>query len=306
MRNLRSALLVAAAAVALASCGSKDEEAGKKGQVVASVNGEELTIHQLNARLQGVQMPPGVDPKVVQRQALDTLIDEEVLVQKATEANMDRDPQVMQRLDQARRGVLAQSYLQREIGTIAPPAADAVRKFYNDNPGLFSDRRRYALAEIAARPTNAAAGKAYQDYFNGEGSSLAGLMARLKADKVQGAAGTSVRNAEDLPLQIVPVFAKMKVGDKAFYQTGPVLHFIEVRNIQDSPIDFERAKPRIDAFLRQQTQAKAIRDKVAALKKGAKIEYKSDFAAAATPATAAPATKAAEKAAVDRGVEGLR
>ena len=305
MLNLRNALLVATATAALAACGPTGG-GGKKGQVVASVNGEELTIHQLNARLQNVQVPPGVDPKLVQRQALDTLIDEELLVQKATEANLDRDPQVMQRLDQARRGVLAQSWLQRQIGTLKAPGEEDIRKFYNDNPGLFADRRRYALAEIAARPNSAAAGKAYQDYFNGKNASLAGLMDRLKADKVQGAAGTSIRSAEDLPLQIVPVFAKMKVGDKAFYQTGPVLHFIEVRNIQDSPVDFERAKPRIDAFLRQQAQAKAIRDRVAAVKAGAKIEYKSGYE---TPVAAAPApaqpTAGSDKAAVARGVEGL-
>ena len=306
MSRLRTALLVATAAASLAACGS-NEGGVKKGQVVASVNDEELTIHQLNARLQGVQMPPGVDPKVVQKQALDTLIDEELLVQRAKDANLDRDPQVMQRLDQARRGVLAQAFLQREIGTMKSPAATDIREFYDDNPGLFADRRRYALAEIAARPTTAAAAKTYQDYFNGRASSLAGLMERLKADKVQGAAGTSIRSAEDLPLQIVPVFAKMKVGDKAFYQTGPVLHFIEVRNIQDSPIDFERAKPRIDAFLRQQAQTKAIRDEIATVKKGAKIVYKSDFAAPATVATAAPAPrKDSDKATVDRGAEGLR
>ncbi len=305
MLNLRTALLLASATVTLAACGSA--EGGKKGQVVAAVNGKELTIHQLNARLQNVQVPPGVDPKAVQKQALDTLIDEEVLVQKAEAENLDRDPQIMQRLDQARRGVLAQSYLQRKIGNLKAPSPGDIRKFYDDNPGLFGERRRYALAEIAAQPATPAAGIAYRDYFNGKGSSLAGLMAKLKADKVQGAAGTSIRSAEDLPLQIVPVFAKMKVGDKAFYQTGPVLHFIEVRNIQDSPVDYERSRARIETFLKQQSQAKAIRDQIAEVKKGAKIEYKKGYEAPAA-APAAPPTPAAkdDKAAVARGVEGLR
>lgn len=309
MPKLRSLLLVATAGAALAGCDSSTE-GGKKGQVVASVNGEELTIHQLNARLQNVQLPPGVDAKAVQRQALDTLIDEEILVQKAKDANLDRDPQIMQRLDQARRSVLAQAYMQREVGTPKATSAADIRKFYDDNPGLFAQRRRYALVEVAAKPTSPAAAESYRTYFNGKDSTLEGLMARLKADKVQGAAGTSIRNAEDLPLQIVPVFAKMKVGDKAFYQTGPVEHFIQVRNIQDSPVAYEQAQPRIEAFIKQSAQAKAVQDKLAELKKGAKIVYKTGYEAPAAlaPPVVEPVTPtvAENKAAVQRGVQGLR
>ena len=309
MLKFRTALLLAAAAAGLTACGSK-EEGGKKGQVVATVNGEELTIHQLNARLQNLQLPPGVDPKAVQKQALDTLIDEEILVQKAKKANLDRDPQILQRLDQARRQVLAQAYMQREVGQPAAPSAAEIRKFYDDNPGLFSQRRRYALVEVAARPASSAAAESYRALWNAKDTTLDALMAKLKSDKVQGAAGTSVRSAEDLPLQIVPVFAKMKVGDKAFYQTGPIEHFIQVRNIQDSPIAFEQAQPRIEAFIKQSAQAKSVQDKLAELKKGAKIVYKSGYEApapapAAVPAPAEAPTVANDNSALQRGAKGL-
>lgn len=306
MRGSMRACSAAALLAALAACGSEGEADSKSGQVVAQVNDAEVTIHQLNARLQGVQLPPGADVKLVQKRALEGLIDEEVAYQAALKENVDRDPTVMQKLEMARRGIIAQSYLERQVSATTAPSLDAERRFFDENPGLFSQRRQYQLAEVVVRaPENEA--RPLQNYFNGSGATLDGLVQRLRQAGSQAAVSTATRNSEDLPLGLVPAFLKMNTGDKAFYRAGDRVHFIEVRGIQPAPVSFELARPRIEAFLRAQNQGKAAQEQIAALRKDARIEYKGGFAApkpVAEPAQPAPAQAKANDA-VARGVKGL-
>src|SRR5688572_21810808 len=75
-------------------------------QLVAKVNGTEISVHQL--RVGGA----GTNPASA-AQALEKVIDRELLVQKALAAKLDRDPQVQQSIENARRQLLAQAYLER-------------------------------------------------------------------------------------------------------------------------------------------------------------------------------------------------
>jgi len=67
--------LLIGTAVLLSSCGkgSSDKEGLAKGQVVATVNGEDVTIYELGTELQGLSLPPGEGRKKAEQVALDTL-----------------------------------------------------------------------------------------------------------------------------------------------------------------------------------------------------------------------------------------
>ncbi len=104
--------------------------ADRSGQVVAKVNGVEISL----ARGAGAS---GVQP------ALEKLIDRELLVQRALAAGLERDPEVAESLDAARRQVLAQAYLDRLSRLARKPSREEVRAFYAENPELFAERRIY-------------------------------------------------------------------------------------------------------------------------------------------------------------------
>ncbi|TMG79226.1 MAG: peptidyl-prolyl cis-trans isomerase, EpsD family, partial [Betaproteobacteria bacterium] len=70
-------------------------------QLVARVNGVEISARALHAGGPGVA------------QAVDKVIDRELLVQKALASGLERDPQVAADIDNARREVLAQAYIER-------------------------------------------------------------------------------------------------------------------------------------------------------------------------------------------------
>src|SRR5439155_358989 len=106
-------------------------------QLVARVNGIEISARQIRT---------GAAPSVAQ--AVDKVIDRELLVQKALEAGLERDPLVKDSIDSARRQVLAQAYLDRAAGTRAAPSREEVRAFYAENPALFAERRVYRMREL--------------------------------------------------------------------------------------------------------------------------------------------------------------
>src|SRR5262245_25642936 len=77
------------------------------GKLAARVNGVEISLQQASVF---TPSGPGAAGPV---QALEKVIERELLVQKALAARLDRDPHVLQQLDAARRQVLAQAWLER-------------------------------------------------------------------------------------------------------------------------------------------------------------------------------------------------
>src|SRR5687767_368011 len=73
-------------------------------QAVARVNGDEITIHQVNYGLARVNTDEPIDQRLSRRVA-DQYIDQQLLLQKARESNVQRELAVMQALEETRRQV---------------------------------------------------------------------------------------------------------------------------------------------------------------------------------------------------------
>src|SRR3954465_3943505 len=92
----------------LAGCGpAAADRAGE--QLVARVNGVEISARQVRPGSAGIA------------QAGEKVIDRELLVQRALESGLERDPQVAAQIDNARREVLAQAYIERAARAAAKP-----------------------------------------------------------------------------------------------------------------------------------------------------------------------------------------
>src|SRR5204862_383963 len=112
-RNAVALLLALLALLALGACGKGD---GKKPatQVAAKVNSEEISVHQVNRVIERLaRADPG---RATPGQVLERIIDEELLVQKAREAKLDRDPRVVQAIQDSQRHILVQAYVDKAIG----------------------------------------------------------------------------------------------------------------------------------------------------------------------------------------------
>jgi outer membrane murein-binding lipoprotein Lpp len=287
-RRPRLALAAAlVAALLLAACGRDD---GKKpaSQVAVKVNKEEITVHQLNNQLAQFRNLAPEQQKAATRQILERMIDQELLVQKAIEKKLDRDPRIMQAIEANRRQILSQAYLESLTQGAAKPTADEIKKFYAERPELFSERKIYRLQELAIPQR--------------EGVTW------LKSKNVPFNANSTVKAAEQLPLEVLPRLSKVGVGQVMLLPAQQGFLLVQVAAVESQPLDERQAQPFIEQFLTNQKRVALAQEEVKGLRSTAKIEYVGEFATAAAPAEAPKpaAPKAGEKSAIDKGISGLR
>jgi EpsD family peptidyl-prolyl cis-trans isomerase len=286
MATTRAAIACALGVALLAGCGGsgKDKPAT---QTAAKVNKEEITVHQINFALQQRNVRPE-QADAASKQVLERLIDQELALQKAGELKLDRDPRVVQQLDAMRREIISRAYFEK-VGSGAPkPTAEEVKRYYDENPALFADRRIYSLQEIAieAKPEQMDELRKQLDAAKNVGD----FVAWLRKNDFRFVGNQIVRPAEQLPLSSLPTLAKMKDGDSVITPGPRGAQVIVLANSRREPVSEERARPAIEQFLLNQKKRKVVADDVKALRTSAAIQYVGKFAhgAASAPAVAEP------------------
>lgn len=287
-RGLRVACIAAACAVALlaAGCGDKKEKAAS--QTAAKVNKDEITVHQINFVL---QQQRGLRPEqadAASKQILERLIDQELAVQKATDQKLDRDPRVVQQIEAAKREIIARAYVDKIGETASRPTPDEVRKYYDEKPALFKERRVYSLQELAieAKPEQIDGLRAKL----AEAKNINEFVDYLKANEFKFAGNQAVRAAEQLPLASLDNFARMQDGQAVLTPSPNGAQVIVLANSRSQPVTLEQATPAIEQFLLNDRKRKLVEENVKQMRGDAKIEYVGKFAegAASAPAAAAP------------------
>jgi EpsD family peptidyl-prolyl cis-trans isomerase len=257
---LRACVLFGIAAAALAVGGCERASAFRPGSapVVAKVNGAEISAGDGGGT-----------------QALERIIDRELLVQKALESGLDRDPQVAQSIDEARRQLLAQAYLERAGAAAARSTPEEVRAFYAGNPALFAERRIYRLRELAV-----SAPPQFIDVLRAEAaraSDLDDIAAWLRQRNVRFSAFTLTQPAEQLPLSQLSDIARMKEGDIAVFGTPLGASVVQLMHAAEAPLSEQQAASVIEQFLAAKKRMELAAAEVRKLRNGARIEYVGDI-----------------------------
>lgn len=274
-RGLRCAgMAVVAATMMLVGCGDKKDKANS--QTAAKVNKEEITVHQINFML---QQQRGLRPDQMQgasKQALERLIDQELALQKAEELKLDRDPRVVQQIEAVRREVISRAYVEKLGEAAAKPTSDEIRKYYDDKPALFKERRIYSLQDIAieARPEQL-------DELRGQlaaAKNIGEFIEFLKSKDYKFAGNQAVRAAEQLPLASLDAIAAMKDGQAVLNASPTGAQVLVLAGSRSQPVDLERAKPAIEQFLLNERKRDLVAKDIKAMRDSAKIVYVGKFA----------------------------
>jgi EpsD family peptidyl-prolyl cis-trans isomerase len=286
--RLRTAVLVASVAALMAGCSGEDRNKAAS-QTAAKVNKDEITVHQINFVLQQQRNLRPEQAEAAGQQVLERLIDQQLGLQKADDLKIDRDPRVMQQVEAARREIVARAYVEK-VGDAAPkPSAEEIKKYYDEKPALFKERRIYSIQEIAieAKPEQQAE---LRDRFAAS-KSINDFVEFLKAKEYRFNGNQAVRAAEQLPLNSLESFSKMKDGQGTIVPAANGMQVIVLAGSRSQPVSEEQARPAIEQFLLNERKRKLIEDDRKAMRAAAKIEFVGKFAQAASGAASGAARK---------------
>ena len=287
----RKGLVAAMLAVGLLA-GCDDKLKSSASQTAAKVNKAEVTVHQINFVLQQQRnlRPDQTDSAALQ--VLERLIDQELALQMAIDLKLDRDPRVVQQLQAAQREVIARAYLEKVGEAAASPTPEEIKKYYEDMPALFKERRVYSLQEIAIEATPDQAALLREKL--GSSKNITEFVEFLKANDFKLTGSQAVRAAEQLPLQSLDMVAKMTDGQAMMNQTSNGVEVLLLASSRRQPMSEEQARPAIEQFLLNERKRKLVEDDMKSMRTAAKIEYVGKFGEKAAPGTTPAAALASD------------
>jgi len=274
-----AALGMAASALALGGC---EKKAG--GQVVAVVDGQEITQQQLNAELAGLNVPPNADKKAVQAQVLQQLVNRRLLIGKAKAQGLDRSPTYLAQVQRTQDGILIGMLGSTVAKGQRVPSAAEIDKFYNDNPSQFAQRKVFSVDQIAfnVKPDQALIAKLKA------AKTMAEIEAALTAAGISFVRGASTIDSAAVPEQIIAQIAALPPGEPFIVPQRGQLVASVVKSVEAQPLSEDQARPFIINVLRRKSTDEAMSKLLKDARDKAKIEYQPGFAPPAA-AKSAPA-----------------
>jgi len=274
----------------LAGCGGGQGGGPRKAdsQVAATVNDGELTVHQVQTVLERQPRLAAGDSGGAAARVLEGLIDQELAAQAARAAALDKDPRVVQRLEAARREILAQAWQESVAGAGRAASSDEIDRYYDSHPALFAQRRIYLLQELAVEAdANTRASLLAQA---GETRSAEEVAALLQRTGFAPASRVVSQAAEDIPLALLDRLSSLEPGHSVALAQGNAVRIYTVLQATRAPIERRQAQGAIAAYLANQRKSEAVTEAMKKLRGEARITYQGSFAASA-PAGGASAIR---------------
>jgi len=288
-------MLCAAVIVALATLAGCSKKAAehKPGQALASVNGQEITVLQLNEEMMRANIAPQ-QQEAAKKQLLQALVDRQLLQSEAEKEKLDRDPNVVQAIERAKAMIIAQAYLQKHVGNVAKPTRQEVEDYYAKHPQFFSQRKQFTLNElmIASRDMNDEVKQAADT-----SKTLDELAAWFDAHKIKYGHGQVLKTGSEMPADLSGRIAAIPKGQLFIIKELDRTLFLTVNDVKDAPLALDSAAPQIEQFLLNKKNKEAAEAELARLRSTAKIEYLNGQTAPTPPKAGGAAPGAPEAAA---------
>lgn len=260
----------------ICGCGKKENTGSKKSndQVVAKVNGEEITIHQVNFQLSRMGQMNQEQAKIASKQVLANLVTQEMLKQKALEAKLDQDPMILQALALSKDQLLAQAYLQKTLEKVPKASTNEIDVFYKEHPELFENRRIFRLQELVV---NISKDKFAETSESLKNKSIDEVASWLKDKKYSFSVNSNVKVAEEIPMELLNRLQALKDGAILLVPNDKTFNILQVVASQTQPISRAKATPIIEQYFFNQNKNNLAKKEMIALNEKAKIEFVGAF-----------------------------
>jgi EpsD family peptidyl-prolyl cis-trans isomerase len=258
----------------LVACEQHDKEKGAT-QVVAKVNNDEISIHQLNFVLSHSKNITPENADNAKKKILNNLVDISVLYQQALTDKLDRDPETMLAIEQGRRQILAQAALQKINKNVPNPTDNEVQAYYQENPDLFSAHKTFKLKEVLI---SKAEGKqtALTEALTAN-PAIDDLLKALDQNKIPYQAKLITQGAENVPLDQLTTLVGLKEGQYITFDKDNAILVLSVISYTTENVDLAKATPIIEKYLNATQHKLFVEKAIKDLKDHTKIEFEGDF-----------------------------
>ena len=296
---MKSRTLVIAAIVgaglAVSGCDQVRKLAGggkPTGQVVATVDGEEITSLELRAELGNFGSRDPAVMKAAQQQALQRIILRKIVAEKAREDKLDDTPDFIIQVERGEETLLAQLYQRKLAAKVTQPSRQEAEKFVADNPARFADRRVMFVDQVIAAPNNITPERLRPL------QTLAAVKGLLDSEAVQYQENAVVLDTLTADPNLVKAIQGLPPGEVFVIPQGGALVFNNISASRTVPFRGEVATAYAMNVLRQQRAATSVTKDIEAMRKAAesKIVYSDAYKPPPPGKAAAPAAKGAAPA----------
>lgn len=265
-RRVLCGALVLVTAVGLSACGSKEKKAG---QTLVRVNGEEITVLQINDELNRAGVKAD-QQEAATKQLLESLIDRQLIMAEAKRNKIERTPEVMQAIERAKAQIVTQAYLKSIVAKIAKPSMSEIDDYFHKHPEYFTQRKQFDIQQIVV------ATKDFSSELKSaidSAQSLDEVASWLDKHNVRYARGQLSRSTTDLPEQMVTKLKEMQKGQLFIVNEGENSMLNSITNIKDSPVTAKDAAQQIEQYLINKKTKEVADAEIKHLRSSAKIEY---------------------------------
>ena len=251
-------LMALCCAGTLVGCGHKTPE----GQVVAVVDGEEVTRRELAAEPQTDGADAGGSGPAVSA-TLSGVIDRKLAVAEAKRLKLDRTPEFVAQANRLQEVVLSRTLFERWASRVPPPSAAAITRYVDANPQRFSGRKLLLVDRIET------AASSLDEKAIAPLHSIDAIAQYLQAHSQRFRREQVILDTSTLTPALYGKIMADTTGDPvALVQNGSATMFAVVE-ARDAPVPADRMRDMAVNALKQE----AIAAKLADLRKSADIAY---------------------------------
>jgi peptidyl-prolyl cis-trans isomerase C len=263
-----------ALSLALSGCEKK-----ATGQVAAVVNGDEITLQEVNAELGGANIPDGAQKEKARGLVVQRLIDKRLLEQQAKAAGIDRDPDFLTRQRQLNQSLLLEFYAKRAQDTLRVPDKSAIDSFIAAHPTNFAGRTILAVDQLRFPPPSSRDALARMKDLH----TIEAIAQYLGSQGIKFARGANKIDSAQVPALMMQQVLALPPGEPFIVPTPQGVVASVIVNKEAAPLPAEQAQPLAVQMMRSQALDAVIQQRLKDARGKAKIDYQPGFTPAAAP-----------------------
>lgn len=243
------------------------------GQVAAVVDGEEITLTELNTELGNVRVPENADKKLIQRQLLQRIIERKLLANAARKEALDQTPEFIVRRQQLEDALLVQLLSQKVARGVKVPTNADTDKFMAANPNMFANRTVYAVDQIRFPAP------ARDEYLKelAVAKTMPEVVAVLDRLNIKYQRGNVAVDSAQVPPPLLAQIQKVPAGEPFVIPMGNMISVSLITGSNAAPLVGDQVRPLAANAVRNTELSKALQQRLKAERAQGKVEYQPGF-----------------------------